>query len=173
MSLELGHTRQKLADTKDELETQEKKAWETEMRKRVLEKDFSEKERKLRKKIAELEKLNTMIQNRDNQYRHEIRKREKDFRDLQEKLVKAMSVKVGRQAGAPATQRKETQRNGMEGVTRNRPRRKGARRHGRFPYFFNKCICRFRVSPFSSRPPCLRASVWVRRTRRAGRAWTC
>jgi hypothetical protein len=78
---------------KEEMHDLEKKAWEVEMKRRMLEKEYQDKAKKDKARIVVLEKENLMVKRRDNQYRHEIRKREKEFRDIQEKMVKNMAVK--------------------------------------------------------------------------------
>jgi hypothetical protein len=90
---ECNMVKEKIVSMKEDVEDAEKKALQTEMKKRIAEKEYLEKEKKYKLKISSLEKANIMIQHRDNQYRHEIRKREKSFNEIQEKLVKSLALK--------------------------------------------------------------------------------
>jgi len=71
----------KLKERISQLQTQVKNAertqWETENKRRLEETVYRQEEKKFKFMINDLEKRNIMIQNRDNQYKHELRKREK------------------------------------------------------------------------------------------------
>ena len=78
----------------------DKKLWETEMRRRQEETEHASREKALRVQAAEVERRAVMVQHRDKQYRHELRKRELEHDKLAERVLKLIQDKGGRDKAA-------------------------------------------------------------------------
>ncbi len=60
-------------------------------------------EKKLKEQIKELQKTLTTVKSRDNQYKHELRKAEKTFKELQDRLAKTLEEKKQAKGGGVPT----------------------------------------------------------------------
>jgi uncharacterized protein (DUF2267 family) len=87
----------RLAQLDMALKESEKGRWELEMRRRMTEDEARKTEAKLRQEIAALSKQNVMIAHRDNQYKHDLRKREREMEKLQERLAR-LTAERGKEA---------------------------------------------------------------------------
>ena len=81
-----------VSECRDNISELDKRRWETEMRRRALEAEATERERKSRESYVALEKKMMMVANRDKQYRHECRKKDIDYERIQDRLVKAVNA---------------------------------------------------------------------------------
>jgi hypothetical protein len=87
-SLRLGKSdaEAKNAVLAEKYELLERELWETESRRRKLETESRAAQKAAKEQIAKLSKDIAIVANRDEQYKHEMRRREKDFTQLQTRL---------------------------------------------------------------------------------------
>ncbi len=74
----------------------QKESWDTESRKRKYEENLLGKEKKLRTKALVLEREKNSLISKDAHYKHALRKREMEYRRLQESLHKLVRGAVGK-----------------------------------------------------------------------------
>ena len=86
LKLDLRESNDRLHDVREQLSQSEKKLWESEMRRRQVESESAAKEKALKAEICAEKQKSLMIQRRDNQYKHEMRKQELQFEKIQDKL---------------------------------------------------------------------------------------
>jgi len=70
----------------------EKRAWEIELKRRSIEQNSVQMEKKLKTSYSELERKYTILQRKDNTWKHQIRKIETDHQKLVEKYSKLVHV---------------------------------------------------------------------------------
>ncbi len=93
LSVRHSETTAKLTTTANDLHSMNHKHWVSENKRRASEADARKLEQKLRAQIRELETKNIQIQRRDKQYIHEMRKREKEYHTLQDRVTKLLQDK--------------------------------------------------------------------------------
>ena len=77
----------------------DKKLCEMDSRSRLLQTDCAQREKAVRAQVAEVEKRAVMVQHRDKQYRHELKKREVEHDKMAERMLKLLQERGGRDKG--------------------------------------------------------------------------
>ena len=86
----------KLTELQDRYYHLEKEGWDTESRRRKVVESLAEKEKKFKQTSNRLERENKMLVSKDTHYKHALRKKEQEYRRLQESLNKITRGGVGK-----------------------------------------------------------------------------